>query len=130
MKNNFKLGQLIWFECPLSEKIKCGYIEEINNDSIKIHGILKRDDSFIGSMYMTPEQCFSTEEEAKDSYYLKHKNIVDSYKNNIITLNDLINFPLKHCLVGKDVDFDALQAYIEYASECGFKINNNFFRKE
>lgn len=73
---------------------------------------------------MTQKRCFSTEEAAKDSYYLKHKNIVDSYKNNIITLNDLINFPLKHSLAGEDVDFDALQAYIECASECGFRINN------
>lgn len=130
MKNNFKLGQLIWFEFPLSEKIKCGYIEEINEDSIKIHGILKRDDSFLGSMYLTPKRCFITKEEAENFYYLEHKNIVDSYKNNIITLNDLINFPLKHCLAGEDVDFDALQAYIECASECGFRINNKFFFKE
>lgn len=63
-------------------------------------------------------ELFNSAKETYDFYYGKQKERIEEYSKEICTIEDLIDFPLKHCLFGEEYTDDAArQAYINMAKE-------------
>ena len=63
-------------------------------------------------------ELFSSAKEAYDFYYEKQKERIKEYSKEICTIEDLIKYPLTHCLFGEEYTDDAArQAYVNMAKE-------------
>lgn len=63
-------------------------------------------------------ELFNSAKETYDFYYRKQKERIEEYSKEICTIEDLIKFPLEHCLFGEEYTDDAArQAYINMAKE-------------
>lgn len=68
--NDIKIGQKVWFKESWTERIVCGFVNEITKHSdnedyiIEIKGKSYSDDSFIGTTHQSPNNLFAIKEEA------------------------------------------------------------------
>ena len=63
-------------------------------------------------------EIFETKNEAQKELQRRNRKEINQIKNTIKSINDLVNFPIKHLLTA-----NAKAAYIERARELGFNIN-------
>ena len=120
-KHCFKPGDTAFFIEPILRAAHKCTIMECTTDTetgkllYKIH-----DDTQYGTLTVLDQNVFSFEEDAKSAIYAEdHKNLM-AFKENIQSIDDLIAFPLDHCLVGDYYDPIARLAYTLRAQELGF----------
>ena len=76
----------------------------------------------VARLYPSFTEIFSAKE-AQVAIQQKQNDQVAKYKNQIKTVDDLINFPLTHCFMGEEyTDDEVVRAYKERANELGFEI--------
>lgn len=111
------------------EKVK---VIEDREDVVKIKSIcaVSYDGESItntyGELYEITDDLFYSSKEAYDAYCAKHGKRIKNYCEQIHTVEDLINFPLKHCIGNgeKYTDHEARHAYIDMAKKLlGIRIN-------
>lgn len=66
----------------------------------------------------TLDEIFETKDKAQNELQRRNRKEINQIKNTIKSVNDLVNFPIKHLLTA-----NAKAAYIERAQELGFNIN-------
>ncbi len=73
----------------------------------------------LGSFAATEECIFKTKEDALKAYKESSNKLIEKYKNEIKTLEDLIKFPLSHCIAcGEEyTEEEAREAYKIRAKE-------------
>ncbi len=72
----------------------------------------------LGSFASVEECIFKTKEDALKAYEESFNKLVEKYKNEIRTLEDLIEFPLSHCFCGEEyTEEEAMEAYKIRAKE-------------
>lgn len=73
----------------------------------------------LGSFAATEECIFKTKEDALKAYKESSNKLIEKYKNEIKTLEDLIKFPLSHCIAcGEEyTEEEAREAYEIRAKE-------------
>lgn len=127
--NDIKINQKVWFKESWTERIVCGFVNEITKCSdnedyiIEIKGKSCLEDSFIGTTHQSPDNLFATKEEAIAAVKKENQKRVDNYKAEITDIASLIAFPLSHTFGAEEyTDYEAIRAYKERARELGFKI--------
>lgn len=127
--NDIKIGQKVWFKESWTERIVCGFVNEITKHSdnenyiIEIKGKSYSEDSFIGTTHQSPDSLFATKEEAITAAKKESQKRVDNYKAEITDIASLVAFPLTHTFGAEEyTDYEAIRAYKERAKELGFKI--------
>lgn len=127
--NKIKINQKVWFKESWTERIVCGFVNEITKRSdnedyiIEIKGKSYSDDSFIGTTHQSPNNLFATKEEAIAAAKKENQKRVDNYKAEITDIASLVAFPLTHTFGAEEyTDYEAIRAYKERAKELGFKI--------
>ena len=81
------------------------------------------EDSFIGTTHQSPNNLFTTEEEAIAAVEEENRKIVDDYKAEIADIASLVAFPITHPFGMEEyTDYEAIRAYRERAKELGFEI--------
>lgn len=127
--NDIKIGQKVWFKESWAERIVCGFVNEITKHSdnenyiIEIKGKSYSEDSFIGTIHRSPNNLFTTEEEAIAAVEEENQKIVDDYKTEITDIASLVAFPLSHPFGAEEyTNYEAIRAYKERAKELGFEI--------
>lgn len=130
-KNDIKVGNKVWFQEYLTERIVYGIVEqigdnEIGNDVVKIHGKhYDNGNSFLGPCWKSFKDIYKTKYDCINDVRAKKDVIVKKYKAEIVDLYSLINFPLEHNVGQCDeyTDYEAIRAYKERAAELGFDID-------
>lgn len=114
MKNSYKIGDVVYVNGPWNVAEKCEITSERNGDgAYYVHSL----DS-CGSFGASINNIFSTKEDAIAAHKRKSEENIAEYKRKIKNLNDLLEFPLNHCLNGEEyTDYDAIQAYKTKAFE-------------
>lgn len=127
--NDIKINQKVWFKESWTERIVCGFVNEITKRSdnedyiIGIKGKSYSEDSFIGTTHQSPNNLFVTKEEAIAAAKKANQKRVDNYKAEIANIASLVVFPLSHPFGAEEyTDYEAIRAYKERAKELGFKI--------
>ena len=118
MNNNYKIGDVVYvngfWEVAERCKITSDKDRKKNGDEAYSVDSLEMGGSFGASV----DNIFSTKEDAIAAYKRKSEENVAKYKKEIKNLNDLLEFPLNHCLNGSEyTDYDAIQAYKTKAFE-------------
>lgn len=127
--NDIKINQKVWFKESWTERIVCGFVSEITRHSdneehiIKVKGKSYLEDSFIGITHQSPNNLFTTKEEAIAAAKKESQDWVDDYKKEITDIASLVAFPLSHTFYAEEyTDYEAIRAYRERAKEFGFEI--------
>lgn len=127
--NDIKINQKVWFKESWTERIVCGFVSEITRHSdneehiIKVKGKSYLEDSFIGITHQSPNNLFTTKEEAIAAAKKESQDWVDDYKKEITDIASLVAFPLSHTFYAEEyTDYEAIRAYRERAKELGFVI--------
>lgn len=121
MKENFKIGQKVWFLEHWSQMPKCATIvsfETIKPDKERTVAKLHWDDGGTNSMLV--EDLYSTKEELLCAEKEKSRKRIEKFKEEIKDVKDLIQFMLDNVVsTGAEeyVDWDARTAAIERAKE-------------
>ena len=118
MNNDYKIGDVVYVNSFWNVAERCKIVSDKerkkNGDEAYSVCSLKMGGSFGASV----DNIFSTKEDALAAYKRKSEEIVAKYKKEIKNLNDLLEFPLNHCLNGSEyTDDDAIQAYKAKALE-------------
>lgn len=98
--NDIKINQKVWFKESWTERIVCGFVNEITKRSdnedyiIEIKGKSYSEDSFIGTTHQSPDNLFTTKEEAIAAAKKANQKRVDNYKAEIANIASLVAFPL------------------------------------
>lgn len=98
--NKIKINQKVWFKESWTERIVCGFVNEIAKRSdnedyiIEVKGKSYSDDSFIGTTHQSPDNLFVTKEEAIAAAKKANQKRVDNYKAEIANIASLVVFPL------------------------------------
>jgi hypothetical protein len=122
MVNNAKIGQkiyAIWQEWCVSGEVKEIHTDNAGNvTAYRWHGLYyldadgkETDNRFYGEAGSTVEDTFLTGPEARQAAVKRSDDLYDSYCREIKTVEDLVNFPLHHCLTGEDAEEEARRAY-------------------
>lgn len=129
--DDIKIGQKVWFKESWTERIVCGFVNEITKRSdnedyiIEIKGKSYSEDSFIGTTHQSPDNLFATKEEAIVAAKKESQKRVDDYKAEIADIASLVAFPLSHTFYAEEyTDYEAIRAYKERAKELGFEITD------
>lgn len=127
--NKLEINQKVWFKESWTERIVCGFITEIErhlgdeNHIIAINGNPQWKDSFIGTTHQSPNNLFTTKEEAIAAVEEENQKRVDNYKAEITDIASLVAFPLSHPFGAEEyTNYEAIRAYKERAKELGFEI--------
>ena len=121
MKENFKIGQKVWFLEYWSQMPKCATIvsfETIKPDKERTVAKLHWDDGGTNSMLV--EDLYSTKEELLCAEKEKSRKRIEKFKEEIKDVKDLIQFMLDNVVsTGAEeyVDWDARTAAIEREKE-------------
>ena len=129
----YKVGQEVYFQEYWSRMYVKGIISEINDDILHVDAIGYVDAKGDLISKFTPKYTISQEDADKryfptikalnDFVIKRDREIVDSYKKSINTIEDFVKFPLKYCFCGEEyTDEQAIIAYKEKAKEL-FSIN-------
>ena len=120
------IGDVIWFCESWTDRIVCGVISNIilEKEYYEVEGNVYRfggEKSFIGTCPVAFDNYWETEEEARFAITQRNKKRIEKYKSEIVTVQDLVNFPLINNFGSEEyTDYEAIQAYKERATELGF----------
>ena len=98
------VGDIVYRYEHWADFIEKAKILEIEGNVAKIKSIcmVSYDDEPIantyGQCYEITDDLFNSAKEAYDTYYLKQSKQIKNYCEEIHTVEDLINFPLNHCI--------------------------------
>lgn len=127
--NDIKIGQKVWFKEHWTERIVCGFVTKVErhlsneNYIVEINGSSHLKDSFLGTTHQSPNNLFTTEEEAIAAVEEENQKIVDDYKTEITDIASLVAFPLLHPFGAEEyTNYEAIRAYKERTKELGFEI--------
>lgn len=123
-----KAGDIAYYyECWSNFIIKCeiNEIKEVDGETIakvKNIGAVDKEDNIIFNAYGTSAKRASilhfSLEAAYKAYNDEFEKIKNEYMKEIKTIEDLVQFPLDHCLTGDEyIDYKAVAAYKEKARE-------------
>ena len=128
----FNIGQEVFYQEFWSRSIIKAKIVSFNEDKTAAniqdicHPMLPEDDvcyRAIGSRTYPVDQLYDSLDAIRDALNKEWKHNINVYKEQIKTVEDLINFPLNHCFNGEEyTDEEAMCAYKERAKELGFNI--------
>ena len=115
----FKNGEIVYVNSIYNVAEKCeitGYVKREPNTGQFFYIVHPTE---LGSNFDAATDCiFKTREEAIKSYQKHSEEIKEKYKSEITSLEDLLRFPLDHCLNGEEyTDYEARQAYTEKINE-------------
>lgn len=115
----FEKGMTVYANSCWHTAEMCEIVDFIKNESSTHKNVYKLHSLFFGGNFAITEDCvFSTRKEALDAAEKEKQTIIENYKQEIKDLNDLIRFPLKHCLYGDEyTDENAVCAYKIRAKE-------------
>lgn len=93
-----------------------GFVEKESSTGKPVYIVYSLDN--YGTFGATEDCIFDTKENAISAYKTAFKTKVKSYCKQIKTLEDLVKFPVSHCLDGAEyTDYPALEAYEIRAKE-------------
>lgn len=125
-------GDIVYYYEYWSDSIIKAKVVEMGEYNVKVSsiGVVTYDDQlFVKFSEVSTrriDKLFSSAKEAYDIYYKKQNRCVESYCKQIYTVEDLINFPLNHC-ISNDKEYankEARHAYINMVKELlGIEIN-------
>lgn len=127
---NVNIGEIVYFQETWSGNIIKGTISQICEDGCRINCIshVDRDGKQIAKSYGEGgarfKDMFSTAKLAYEIVEKKENELIQKYCEEIKTLEDLINFPLSHCISGEEyTNWEARKAYELRAKELYFDCN-------
>lgn len=127
-------GDIVYYYEYWSDSIIKAKVVEMGEYNVKVSsiGVVTYDDQlFVKFSEVSTrriDRLFSSPKEAYDIYYREQNRRVESYCKQICTVEDLINFPLNHCISNDKeyVNKEARHAYINMAKELlGIEIKVN-----
>lgn len=63
-KNEVKIGDKIWFQESWTDRITYGIVTEISDNGVRLDGVSRDDNSFIGSSGATWKNMYKTKDDA------------------------------------------------------------------
>lgn len=125
---SMKVGDIVYFYEHWSDSIEKCKIEELKEiDGVKAAevrsiGTVDIEGDIICNTYGTStrriKDLYPSSTAAYDAYFKKSIENTRKYKDEIKTINDLVAFPLDHCLNGGEyTDYDAKAAYKQKVKE-------------
>lgn len=132
MVNNLKIGTKIytreyWSQRIVKAKVTNIY-EEKGQKYVSLQGLYDCDEDtdMIGSFGALLDNIYLTKEEAIQAMLENSRKNILKYKEEMKTIDDIINFCLENCIIGEEyTDYDARNAVIERAKELGIKIKQD-----
>ena len=120
-KNEVKIGDKIWFQENWTERIIYGIVTEISDKGIRLNGVIRDDNSFIGSCGATWDNTYKTKDDAIKAVREKDDRQVAEYKALMPNIKGLVQFALNYntCRCEEYTDECAIRAYTERAKELG-----------
>lgn len=124
-KPKFTVGQIVYVNYHYYTADKCEIANFVENESsthkpvYKLHSL-----DLLGTYSATEDAIFDSYEKAVEAYNDEFNKRVNNYCSEINTLEDLIKFPINHCICGdEDVEYEARQAYLIRAKDlCNISI--------
>jgi len=122
MSNNRKFAdnEIVYVNSTYNIAEKCKITKFVQKESSVNKSVyaLKSLDN-LGSFAAIEECIFKTKEDALKAYKESSNKLIEKYKNEIKTLEDLIKFPLSHCIACAEeyTEEEAREAYEIRAKE-------------
>lgn len=111
--NEVKIGKSVYYQEPWSRCIEIAKIIEIIDDTV-----VKLKCETYGTRNYPIDKLYTSVDELKKAIKEKFANDVQALKNSIKTIEDLLIFPLLHCLCGEEyTEYEAIHAYKAKAKE-------------
>lgn len=108
----FKKDDIVFVNGAYSIAEKCKITDYIENEpEIKQSAYMVHSLEIGGTFGVLEDSIFATKEEAVQDAVLKSKEQTEKYCKEIKNMDDLLKFPLDHCLCGDYTDYEAKQAY-------------------
>lgn len=106
-KDEVKIDQIVYYQEPWSGCIARAKIIEIINDTV-----VKLKCGTYGTRNYPIDKLYISVDETKKAIEEKFANDVQALKDSIKTIEDLLMFPLLHCLCGEEyTEYEAIHAY-------------------
>lgn len=134
MVKNLKIGMKIYTKEYWSQRIVKAKVTKIYEEKgqkyVSLHGLYDCDEDedtdMIGSFGALLDNIYLTKEEALQAMLENSRQNILKYKEEMKTIDDIINFCLENCILGEEyTDYDARNAVIERAKELGIKIKQD-----
>lgn len=124
-----KKGNKVYYKAFWSGFRTAAIIQSVETDANgKQYWRLQDTDGDIGETNRYPEDCYPTKEAYDIAIREKMQNEIKKYKNNMKTIEDMLNFALENVLSSGGCEYTnwtARKAFIERANELGFHIGEN-----
>ena len=113
-KNEVRIGDKIWFQESWTDRITYGIVTEISDNGVRLDGVSRDDNSFIGSSGATWKNMYKTKDDAVKCVREKDDRLMPDIKG-------LVQFALDYntCRCEEYTDECAIRAYTERAKELG-----------
>lgn len=118
MATTLKLHDKIYYEDTWANDIIEAEIVAIGIKTVEIHDLWhinkngKRNEKSYGVRQLLIDDVYTSYEEAYNARNEKASKAVKAYCDAINSVEDLVRFPLQHCLNGEEyTDYNALKAY-------------------
>ncbi len=120
-KNEVRIGDKIWFQENWTDRITYGIITEISDNGVRLDGVSRDDNSFIGSSGAIWGNMYKTKDDAIKGVHEKDNRLVAKYKAMMPDIKGLVQFALDYniCRCEEYTDECAIRAYTERAKELG-----------
>ena len=131
-----KVGDTVYRYEDWSKSIIKGSVKEIYKDHVIV-----RDESTVsekgeeichcpGEIYCWEDQLYTSADAVYEQQLKNQQDKINKYCNQIKTVEDLVEFPIDHCLIGEEyTDYEARQAYVNRTYELlGIKLPVSFLR--
>jgi hypothetical protein len=119
-KENLKIGQIVYKEEFWTQRIISAKVSTIDETGVRLDGLFYvkpngkdfEHERFYGSTVGKFEDIYITAKEAYDAQKNKSKLKIEEYCNEVKTIEDLLNFPIKHSFgVEEYTNYEAIAAY-------------------
>lgn len=111
--NEVKIGKSVYYQEPWSRCIEIAKIIEIIDDTV-----VKLKCETYGTRNYPIDKLYTSVDELEKAIKEKFANDVQALKDSIKTIEDLLIFPLLHCLCGEEyTEHEAIHAYKAKAKE-------------
>ena len=120
-KNEVRIGDKIWFQENWTGRITYGIVTEISDNDVRLDGVSRDDNSFIGSSGAIWGNMYKTKDDAVKGVREKDDRLVAKYKAMMPDIKGLVQFALDYntCRCEEYTDECAIRAYTERAKELG-----------
>ena len=125
-KTNTNVGDIVYFVEYWTDHVTKARVTEVSDGGVYFNciSVVDKDGQdiqrSIGSAGALWDGLFQTAKDAYDTRDKKHDAQIKAYCEEIQTIEDLVRFPLEHCLIGDEyTDWDAYYAYKQRAQELG-----------